>query len=78
MAPSENACGSNIKLVALAPDKIKDAAAEFQPGVQIVSPPPDQILNSKFGADDARGVKFGPGGHRQDTEPRKDGQERHS
>ena len=32
-----------IKLVALAPDKIKDAGAEFQPRVQIVSPPPDQI-----------------------------------
>ena len=47
MAPSESAYGGMIKLAAMAPDEIKDAAAEFPPGVQIVSPPPD-FFGPKF------------------------------
>ena len=33
-----------IKLVAMAPDEVEDATAEFGARVQIVSPPPDQKI----------------------------------
>ena len=32
-----------IKVVAMAPDEVKHTASQFGPGVQIVSPPPDQV-----------------------------------
>ncbi len=52
----------------MSPKVVEDATAEFNLRVQIVSPPPDQFLNSKFGTNDARGSHLDPGGHTGGTE----------
>ena len=38
--------GSLTKLVAMGLNQVEDASSEFISGVQIVSPPPDQFLNT--------------------------------
>lgn len=50
--------------------ELNEAACKIGGRVQIVSRPPDQILNSRFGAGGVRSADFDPGGHRGVTELR--------
>ena len=43
-----NAAGGLVRPVAMGPNKVEDAAAEFNSRVQIASPPPDQISVSRL------------------------------